>query len=111
MWKLLEPRSTAARTSGTGWGAVEGAAGAAAIPDGRPAAPAGESCGRTLNSGGERGAAPARRLGVRVADHELRALEPFAVVDLGADEVLEAHRVDQQRHAGVLDRHVAFFDR
>src|SRR6185312_13460449 len=33
----------------------------------------------------------------RVLDDELRALQVFLVVDLGTDQVLVAHRVDQQR--------------
>src|SRR5512139_2407428 len=85
MWKLLEPRSTAARTSGTRSGM------------------------EWLASGGEGRSAAASSLGVRVADHELRALEVLAVVDLRAAQVLEAHRVHQQAHAAILDAGVALF--
>ena len=46
-----------------------------------------------------------RRVGI--ADDELRAFEVLAVVDLRAGEVLEAHRVDQQLDAVVLDQRVA----
>src|SRR5512137_2980329 len=85
MWKLLDPRSTAARTSGSESGAL------------------------ATRSGREGGAAAAGRGGVRVADHELRALEVFLVVDLGAGEVLEAHRVHQQLDATGDDASVAVF--
>ena len=61
-------------------------------------------------SGRERRPAAAGRGGVRVADDELRALEVFAVVDLGAGEVLERERVDQQRHALVREFRVAVLD-
>jgi hypothetical protein len=37
--------------------------------------------------------------GVRVLDHELGALQVFLVVDLGADQVLVAHGVDEERDA------------
>ena len=62
--------------------------------------------GRTAGSGGEARAAAAGRLRVRILDHELRAFEPFLIVDLGADEVLVAHRVDQQRDAALFHRGV-----
>ena len=61
-------------------------------------------------SDGKRRTAAAGRRGVRIADHELRALEVFAVVDLRAHQVLEAHRIDDQLHALVLDTGVAFLD-
>src|SRR5690349_311912 len=86
MWKLLEPRSTAARTSGTDFGARRVKENA---------------------SGRERRTAPAGGLRVRIADHELRAVQTFAVVDLRAGQVLDAHRVDQQLDALVLDAGVA----
>src|SRR5512138_63901 len=89
MWKLLEPRSTAARTSGTDFEARRA------------------TC-RVSASGGERGTASAGSLGVRIADDELGSVEAFAVVDLRAREVLDAHRVDEQLHAEVLDAGVAF---
>src|SRR5579863_9489124 len=57
----------------------------------------------------ERGAAAARRGGIGIADHELRAFQAFAVVDLGARQVLEAHGVHQQGDALVLHTGVAFF--
>src|SRR5262252_5446497 len=47
----------------------------------------------------EAGAAAAGRAGVRVLDDELGALEVVLVVDFRADEVLQAHRIDQQRDA------------
>src|SRR6186713_134488 len=81
MWKLLEPRSTAARTSGTDFGARRV---------------------KESASGRERGAASAGGLRVRITDHELRAVQAFAVVDLRAGQVLDAHRIDQQLHALVL---------
>src|SRR5260221_1347953 len=48
--------------------------------------------------------AGARRIGV--FDHELRALEAFGVVDLGAGEILVAHRVDEQHHPVFLHHRV-----
>src|SRR6187399_814027 len=86
MWKLLEPRSTAARTSGTDFGARRV---------------------KECASGREGRAASAGGLRVRIADHELRAVQALAVVDLRAGEVLDAHRVDQQLHALVLDAGIA----
>src|SRR5690606_4641514 len=59
-------------------------------------------------SGRERGTAAAGGVRVGVADDELGAFQALAVVDLGTGEVLEAHRVDQQLHALVLDHGVAF---
>src|SRR5689334_2447592 len=50
-------------------------------------------------SGREARSAAAGAGGVRVLDHELGALQVFLVVDLGADQVLIAHGIDQQRHA------------
>src|SRR4029079_4217942 len=86
MWKLLEPRSTAARTSGMDFGARRV---------------------KECASGRERRTAPAGGLRVRITDHELCAVQAFAVVDLRAGQVLDAHRVDQQLHALVLDAGVA----
>src|SRR6185295_17941298 len=97
MWKLFEPRSTAARTS------------------------AGSLTGSDLDSGsttarerisldGERGTAAARGRCVRVSDDELRAGQVLSVVDLGAHEVLHAHRIDEQRDAAIFDLGVAFLD-
>src|SRR6187549_3533574 len=86
MWKLLEPRSTAARTSGTDFGARRV---------------------KESASGRERGAASAGGLRVRIADHELRAVETFAVVDLRAGQVLDAHGIDQQLDAEILDAGIA----
>src|SRR6266513_3011797 len=105
MWKLLLPRSTAARTSGTGRGAMrtlERNSASRAVTAGptRDAAGSGGE-GRAAATGGGR---------VRVADHELRTIEPLAVVDLGTAEVLHAHRIHQQLHAQVLDTGVAVLD-
>src|SRR6187402_2022872 len=88
MWKLLEPRSTAASTSGTDFGARRATSGA-------------------LASGGEGRAATAGGLGVRIANDELGAVEPLAVVDFRASEVLHAHGVDEQLHAEVLHAGIA----
>src|SRR3982750_4447210 len=88
MWKLLEPRSTAARMSGTDFEACRA------------------TC-RVSRSGRERRAAAAGGLRVRIADDELRSVEPFAVVDFRAGEVLDAHRIDEQLDAEVLDAGVA----
>ena len=59
----------------------------------------------------ERGAAATGRGRVRVADDELRAVESLAVVDLGAHEVLHAHRVDDELDALILDAGVAVLQR
>src|ERR1700722_14243212 len=61
-------------------------------------------------SGAERGPASAGGLGARIANDELRALEIVAEIDLGAAQVLEAHRIDQQLHTLVLDAGVAVLD-
>src|SRR5690606_22855759 len=53
-----------------------------------------------------RAAATAGGLRVRIADHELRAVQALAVVDLGAEQVLQAQRVDQQGDAVALHRDV-----
>src|SRR5215469_2694737 len=104
MWKLLEPRSTAARTSGTGraagsrsafWLSRTGLAWRTRLAPG---------------SGGEGRAAAAGGRGVGVANDELRAVQPVAVVDLGAHQVLHAHGVDQELHSHVLDAGIAVLD-
>src|SRR5215469_16899075 len=109
MWKLLDPRSTAARTSGTGRGELRGVARASAD---RVVAATGGGTRAPAGSGGREGGATATgRDCVRVADDELRAFEPFAVVDLRAAQILHTHRVDQELHAEILDAGVAFLDR
>lgn len=45
---------------------------------------------------------------VRVLNHKLRAFEVFLVVDLGTDEVLVAHGVDQECDS-VSDHHGVVF--
>src|SRR4026208_895454 len=54
-----------------------------------------------------RGAAPARRLDVRVVDGETGAHERVHVVDLGTGEVRGAERVDDDANAVHLDLVVA----
>src|SRR5881275_1980125 len=105
MWKLLLPRSTAARTSGMGRGAMRTLERNSAS---RVVTAAGTR--DAAGSGGEGRAAAAGGGRVRVADHELRTIEPLAVVDLGAAEVLHAHRIHPQLHAQVLDAGVAVLD-
>src|SRR6202790_5830968 len=61
-------------------------------------------------SGRERRPAAAGAGCARILDHELRALEPFLVVDLGADQILVAHGVDQQRDAVLFHRRIVLFD-
>src|SRR5687768_2196125 len=51
----------------------------------------------------ERGAASTRRLYIRVLELEASALQSFDVIDLGADEVHEAHLVDHALHARGLE--------
>src|SRR5215469_12204578 len=107
MWKLLEPRSTAARTSGTGRGAVR--------LEGRLSCERAVAAGgtrRPLRSGGREGRAAATGRGrVRIADDELRAVQALAIVDFGAGQVLHAHRINEELHAQVLDAGVAVLDR
>src|SRR5690606_28611412 len=68
----------------------------------------GSTAGRSEEtSDGEGRPAAAGGLGVRIADHELRAFEILDVVDLGALQILPAHRIDQQRNAVLLDDGVA----
>jgi anhydro-N-acetylmuramic acid kinase len=59
---------------------------------------------------GEARTTPARGRGVRVLDHELSALQVVLVIDLGACQVLQAHRVDQQRDAVLVHLRVVFVD-
>src|SRR6201996_5776621 len=92
MWKLLEPRSTAASTSGTTLPRLIRLQGFQALLS------------------GERGPATAGGFGVGIADDKLRALQIFLVVDLGAHQVLRAHRIDQQLHAALLHAEIALFD-
>src|SRR5439155_26280492 len=94
MWKLLLPRSTAARTSGTGRGAMrtlERNSASRAVTAGptRDAAGSGGE-GRAAATGGGR---------VRLAEHELRTIEALAVIDLRSAGGLQAHRTHQQLHA------------
>src|SRR5215468_4043298 len=107
MWKLLDPRSTAARTSGTGRGALRGVA---RLSGDRAVAVTCGTRGPGDSGGRKRGSAAAGRHCVRIADDELRAFESFAVIDLGAGEVLHAHRVDEQLHPEILDTGVTFLD-
>src|SRR4051812_26208906 len=51
----------------------------------------------------ERGAAAAGRLHIRIVELEARALQAFDIVDLGADQVHEAHLVDHDPHPLDLD--------
>src|SRR6218665_3520966 len=67
-----------------------------------------------LGGGGRRSCRKARTAAagggrVRVLDDELRALQAFLVVDLGADQVLVAHLIDQQRDTALGHRRVVFF--
>src|SRR6516162_52317 len=107
MWKLLDPRSTAARTSGTGRGALRGTV---RLSGDRAVAVTCGTRGPGDSGGRERGSAAAGGHCVRIADDELRALESFAVIDLGAAEVLHAHRVDEQLYPEVLDTGITFLD-
>src|SRR6266404_3042106 len=105
MWKLLDPKSTAARTSGMGRGArrtLERNSASRAVT--------GAGTRDAAGSGGEGRAAATGGGGVGITDHELRAIEPLAVVDLRAGEVLHAHRIHQQLHAQVLDAGIAVLD-
>src|SRR5690242_3801267 len=57
---------------------------------------------------GEAGPAAARMLGVRVLEREPALAElAFDVVDLDAEQVHRAHRVDEALHAGNLEDQVA----
>src|SRR5690606_16766663 len=66
--------------------------------------------GRGVASDRERRAATAGRRRVWIADDELRARQILAIVDLGAGQVLDAQRVDEQRHAALRDRGVPLLD-
>src|SRR4051812_13884367 len=57
-------------------------------------------------SDGEGGPAAAGRLDVGVDELEAGALEAFDVVDRRAGQVLQAHRIDDQRHAERIERAV-----
>src|SRR5665213_2722138 len=104
MWKLFEPRSTAARTSGTG----------------RTAAPLRASAVARMTAAGltrakwasdrEGRTAPARSRRLRIADHELGALEALPVVDLSAGKVLHAHGIDEELHAKIFNAGVPIDD-
>src|SRR5713226_7006772 len=50
----------------------------------------------------ERRAATAGALRVGVLDDELRAFQAFLVIDLGADQILVANRVDEELDAVLL---------
>src|ERR1700720_1556095 len=63
-----------------------------------------------LRSGREGWPAAAGAGCTRILDHELRALQPFLVVDFGADQILVAHRVDQQRDAVLFHRRIVLVD-
>src|SRR5262245_630780 len=62
-------------------------------------------------SGRKRRAAAAGGGGIGILDDELRTLDAFRVIDLGAHEVLKAHGIDQERHAVPHHRGVVFRDR
>src|SRR5690606_24601518 len=68
------------------------------------------SCRRCLRGrarlDGEAASAAAGRLGVGVADSELRAVQAFNVVDRRAHQVLQAQRVHQQDDAVGVDGQV-----
>jgi hypothetical protein len=55
-------------------------------------------------SAGKRRSAAAGAGRIRVLDHELRALDPFLVIDFRSNQILVAHRIDQQRDAVFLHR-------
>src|SRR5216684_845450 len=55
---------------------------------------------------GERRTATAGARRVGIFDYKLCALETFGVVDLGAGEILVAHRVDEQHHPVFLHHRV-----
>ena len=47
---------------------------------------------------------------VRVADDELRTLQIFLVVNFGAHQILNAHRVNHKRNAPIFNLTVTFFN-
>src|SRR5690242_1429553 len=51
------------------------------------------------SSDAERRSTAAGGLRVRIADHELRAVQAFGVVDFRAHQVLQAERIDDERDA------------
>src|SRR4051812_36530550 len=59
-----------------------------------------------IGSNRERRPAPAGALRVGILDDELRAFQAFLVVDLGAGEVLVAHRIDEQGDTVLLHHRV-----
>src|SRR5512146_3570832 len=58
----------------------------------------------------ERRSATASRGGIRVLDNELRTFQTFGVIDLSANQILEAHRIDQQLHPVLAHPGVVFID-
>src|SRR5204862_170277 len=72
--------------------------------------PEGGFCPDLADSGRKARAAAAGRRRVRVLDHELGALQVVLVVDLGPGEVLQAHRIDEQRDAVLGHRRVVVVD-
>src|SRR5579872_1042689 len=99
MWKLLLPRSTAASTSGTGRRAAR-------TTDLASARRALTAVG-TRKGEAQLAVKDEPQPQVRVANDELRAVEPLAVIDLRSGQVLHAHRVDDELDALVLDAGVA----
>ena len=56
---------------------------------------------RNLNGKGRSAAAGSFR--VRISNNELRSLQIFLVIDLGAHQVLHAHGIDQKRDVLIFD--------
>lgn len=52
---------------------------------------------------GEGRTATTSRFGIRIADDKLRTLQAFGVVDFRTNQILVAHRVNQERQAVFLD--------
>ena len=107
MWKLLDAQIH--RREDVGDGSRSGAGGGAWVQASarwrrEARAPAPGQAGREGRAAATGGGC------VRIADHELRALQPLAIVDLRAAQVLHAHRIDEQLHAEVLDAGVAVLD-
>src|SRR6516164_8162047 len=107
MWKLLDPRSTAASTSGTGRGVLRGAG---RFSGDRAVAATGGTRAARRSGRRERRAAATGRDCIGIADDELRAFQAFSIVDLGAGQVLDAHGVDEQLDPEILDAGVAVLD-